>query len=73
MPVAVLEFVVEFPSVERKVSESTELWARDLQSLFEHAKDRFGDVSWESEDVENGDKIWGHKGLTPLSVTMKVY
>lgn len=51
-----------FPSVESRVSESTEIWARDLRSLFEHAKDRFGDVSWESEEVEDADRIWGHKG-----------
>jgi hypothetical protein len=48
------------PSVENRVSASTEIWARDLRSLFEHAKERFGDVSWESE--EGGERIWAHKG-----------
>jgi len=49
-----------FPSVESKVEVSTEGWARDLRALFDAAKERFGDVSWESE--EGGDKVWGHKG-----------
>jgi hypothetical protein len=48
------------PTVERRVSDSTEIWARDLRSLFEHAKERFGDVTWESE--EGGTRIWAHKG-----------
>jgi hypothetical protein len=48
------------PSVEKRVSASTEIWARDLRSLFEHAKERFGDVTWESE--EGGERIWAHKG-----------
>ena len=51
------------PTVERSVSESTEIWARDLRSLFEHAKERFGDVTWESE--EGGERIWAHKGMFP--------
>ncbi|ORY22450.1 hypothetical protein BCR39DRAFT_551657 [Naematelia encephala] len=50
-----------WPSVERRVSESTDVWARDLRSVFEHAKDRFGDVSWESE--EGSERIWGHKAM----------
>lgn len=49
------------PTVERRVSDSTEIWARDLRSLFEHAKERFGDVTWESE--EGGSRIWAHKGI----------
>jgi hypothetical protein len=49
-----------FPTVEDGVAESTEVWARDLRAVFEHAKERFGDVSWESED--GGERIWGHKG-----------
>lgn len=52
------------PSVERRVAESTEIWARDLRSLFGHARDRFGDVSWESE--EGGERIWAHKGRPSL-------
>lgn len=49
-----------FPTVENRVEASTELWARDLRSLFDHAKERFGDVSWETDS--GGDRIWGHKG-----------
>lgn len=52
----------EFASVEAAVSNSTELWARDLKALNEHAKDRFGDVSWETE--YGGERIWGHKGAS---------
>jgi hypothetical protein len=50
----------DFATVETAVSDSTELWARDLQALFEHARDRFGDVSWETE--LGSERIWGHKG-----------
>lgn len=50
------------PSVERSVSDSTDIWARDLRSLFEHAKERFGDVTWESD--EGGERIWAHKGMS---------
>jgi hypothetical protein len=49
-----------FPSVEDRVEISTEGWAKDLRGLFHAAKERFGDVSWESE--EGGDRVWGHKG-----------
>jgi hypothetical protein len=50
----------DFATVEVAVSNSTDLWARDLKALYEHARDRFGDVSWETElGVE---RIWGHKG-----------
>jgi hypothetical protein len=36
----------DFATVETAVSDSTELWARDLQALFELGSER----------------IWGHKG-----------
>ena len=52
--------LARFPSVESRVEVSTEEWARDLRALFNAAKERFGDVSWESE--EGGDRVWGHKG-----------
>ncbi len=52
----------DFPSVEDRVAESTEIWARDLRALFEHAKERFGDVSWESENLGEEGRVWGHKG-----------
>ena len=54
--------IPSIPSVEARVSESTEIWARDLRGLFEHAKERFGDVSWESEGDGDAERIWGHKG-----------
>jgi hypothetical protein len=56
-----LSLNIHVPTVEQRVSESTEIWARELRALFEHAKERFGDVSWESEDGL-GDRVWGHKG-----------
>jgi hypothetical protein len=46
-------------SVEERVQKSIDLWARDLRSLFEHARERFADVAWETES--NG-RIWAHKG-----------
>lgn len=49
-----------FATIEKRVEHSTEIWARDLTALFGHAKERFGDVSWETES--GGDRIWGHKG-----------
>jgi len=48
-----------FATVEALVQRSTDLWARDLRSLFEHARDRFADVSWETD---NSARIWAHKG-----------
>jgi hypothetical protein len=53
--------ISDIPTVEERVSYSTEVWARELRALFEHAKDRFGDVSWES-DEGHGARVWGHKG-----------
>ena len=58
-----------FPTVEDRVETSTEVWAKDLRGLFELAKERFGDVSWEGEeDVNVGPgrsvRVWGHKGMS---------
>lgn len=75
-----LQALTPFPTVEARVHESTELWARDLRSLFEHARDRFADVSWETD---SGDRVWAHKGgcrlhmgwgrgVVPLSETCEV-
>jgi hypothetical protein len=58
--------IQQIPTVEQRVSESTEIWAKELRSLFDRAKDRFGDVSWESEETREyvaNDRIWGHKGM----------
>lgn len=59
-PIAPLAFLPP-ETVERRVEISTEEWARDLRALFVHAKERFGDVSWESE--EGQERVWGHKGV----------
>lgn len=55
---------LDIPSVEDRVESSTDIWARDLRALFEHAKERFGDVCWENEDdfMGLGERVWGHKG-----------
>ena len=53
---------IDFPSVETRVDQSTDIWARDLKALVEHAKDRFGDVSWEAEGLPESEQVWGHKG-----------
>nr|XP_031861873.1 uncharacterized protein CI109_002702 [Kwoniella shandongensis]KAA5528945.1 hypothetical protein CI109_002702 [Kwoniella shandongensis] len=49
------------PTVEVSINRSIQVWATDLRSLYENAKDRFGDVSW--VDSMGGDKIWGHKAV----------
>lgn len=48
-----------FPTVEDRVQQSTELWTKDLRQLFEVARERFSDVSWET-DI--GERVWAHKG-----------
>ncbi|WVQ68951.1 uncharacterized protein L199_007160 [Kwoniella botswanensis] len=53
---------IDYPSVEERIADSTESWIKDLKSLFDNAKDRFGDVCWESEDLSI-NKIWGHKAI----------
>ncbi|EJU02179.1 hypothetical protein DACRYDRAFT_26113, partial [Dacryopinax primogenitus] len=45
---------------------STQRWQQDLQSLFDHAKERFPDVVWELQDEDGNDKldeVWGHKAM----------
>ena len=54
------------------VQASKEAWHRDLQALFDHAKDRFPDVVWElynDHDPSNADpeEVWGHKGTFDAS------
>jgi hypothetical protein len=48
-----------FPHVDERVHQSIQLWARDLRTLFDEARDRFSDVSWETDA---GDRVWAHKG-----------
>ncbi|WRT65051.1 uncharacterized protein IL334_001993 [Kwoniella shivajii] len=50
---------INHPSVEESIIESTDIWAKNLKSLFHLAADRFGDVSWECAGLP--EKIWGHK------------
>ena len=42
------------------MAHSSEVWTSDLRTLFEGAKDRFGDVSWEvggSDDDDGDDEL----------------
>lgn len=54
------------PSLNDAAQRSTISWQRDLQSLFDHAKDRYPDVVWElvgeSESDVTVEEVWGHKG-----------
>ncbi|KZT43568.1 hypothetical protein SISSUDRAFT_997224 [Sistotremastrum suecicum HHB10207 ss-3] len=55
------------PSLNDAAQRSTISWQRDLQSLFDHAKDRYPDVVWElvgeSESDVTVDEVWGHKAI----------
>ncbi|KDR70407.1 hypothetical protein GALMADRAFT_230061 [Galerina marginata CBS 339.88] len=53
---------------------STQVWQRDLEQLFHHAKERYPDVVWEvgvdeDEDLPPGastqglKKVWGHRAI----------
>ncbi|ORX34351.1 hypothetical protein BD324DRAFT_583444 [Kockovaella imperatae] len=54
----------DIPCVEERVAESLSVWAKELRALFDHAKERFGDVTWENEDDSSGrSRIWGHKAV----------
>lgn len=55
-----------FPTIEDRVTQSTELWARDLRRLFEDARQLFSDVSWET-DI--GDRVWAHKGALQVDAS----
>ncbi|KAH8804177.1 hypothetical protein DL96DRAFT_1537120 [Flagelloscypha sp. PMI_526] len=62
-------------SLQEAIRQSTSRWQANLDSLFQHAKDRFPDVVWElvpddemdmdSEDFakERGELVWGHKAI----------
>ncbi|CAK9782341.1 unnamed protein product [Cutaneotrichosporon oleaginosum] len=49
-----------FPDVDARVHQSIALWASDLRQLFDDARDRFPDVSWETDA---GDRVWAHKAI----------
>ncbi|TDL16162.1 hypothetical protein BD410DRAFT_902200 [Rickenella mellea] len=57
------------PGLLEATKLSTTQWQDDLQSLFNHAKDRFPDVVWElvGEESRPGDEVveevWGHKAI----------
>ncbi|KDQ53319.1 hypothetical protein JAAARDRAFT_161813 [Jaapia argillacea MUCL 33604] len=55
------------PSLHDALIKSTKTWQEDLQSLFNHAKDRFPDVVWElhndEDSVDRADEVWGHKAV----------
>lgn len=52
---------------------STEVWQRDLKTLFDNSKERFPDVVWElTSEYDHHDRrggggvqedVWGHKGV----------
>ena len=41
------------------IAHSSDVWTSDLRTLFESAKDRFGDVSWEvgGQDEDDDDEL----------------
>ncbi|TFK46743.1 hypothetical protein OE88DRAFT_1720946 [Heliocybe sulcata] len=56
------------PSLQEATRKATVAWQDDLQSLFNHAKDRFPDVVWElypdeDDKGKGGDEVWGHKAI----------
>ena len=57
------------PGLQEATRNSTAHWQDDLQSLFDHAKDRFADVVWElnSDSGKGIEEVWGHKGLSSFS------
>ncbi|TBU54025.1 hypothetical protein BD310DRAFT_961704 [Dichomitus squalens] len=53
------------PGLTEAARNSTTHWQDDLQSLFDHAKDRFADVVWElhSDSGSGVEEVWGHKAV----------
>lgn len=41
-----------FPPLKTVIASSQRIYARDLRALYEHARDRFGDVRWGDLDQE---------------------
>ena len=56
----------KMPAVENSVADSLEVWAEDLRSLFDSARERFADIRWRSTGDTLSDAIWAHKGMTYL-------
>ena len=53
----------KMPAVENSVADSLEVWAEDLRSLFDSARERFADIRWHSTGDTLSDAIWAHKGM----------
>ncbi len=58
----------DVPQLTAAVERSIAIWSRDLRALFDHAKERFGDICWREEAGsplrrDTADAIWGHKGM----------
>ncbi|KAI0364274.1 hypothetical protein BV20DRAFT_956620 [Pilatotrama ljubarskyi] len=53
------------PGLQEATRNSTTHWQDDLQSLFDHAKERFADVVWElqSDSAAGVEEVWGHKAV----------
>ncbi|KAH9886001.1 hypothetical protein C8Q73DRAFT_289192 [Cubamyces lactineus] len=53
------------PGLQEATRNSTVHWQDDLQSLFDHAKERFADVVWElqSDSGSGVEEVWGHKAV----------
>ncbi|EIN08687.1 hypothetical protein PUNSTDRAFT_144164 [Punctularia strigosozonata HHB-11173 SS5] len=55
------------PSLLDAIARSTDKWQEDLETLFQHASERFPDVVWElqPEGDEGGpvEEVWGHKAI----------
>lgn len=65
------------PALLEAIRNSTVAWQEDLQSLFNHAKERFADVVWELVDENNDkqqgvDEVWGHKGRLQISLVSRL-
>lgn len=59
-----METATPVPTLEGAISASTSCWQSDLQSLFDHAKDRFPDVVWSLQNQGSSDEeVWGHKAI----------
>jgi hypothetical protein len=58
-------------SLQQAREQSKSIWARDLQGIYEHAKERFADVQWvadtsvDSSDDEQAEILEDHSGAIP--------
>jgi hypothetical protein len=71
-----------FPLLSAAVDDSITIWARDLKGLFEHARERFGDVCWHGQEESapyavpgeprTDNDLWGHKGEQLMSRVLAI-